>query len=123
MQAIQPSDILLSGHRNNYDRTVNKLFPGYIYISLSRPLGYVTHTTDRILWAFRTPELTTPQVDVARAWLGAIDQATQELELQHPGKRNLKEVLTLQADMQIEWTTDGKWDDATKMRKLLPAEV
>ena len=62
-------------------------------------------------------------MDVARAWLGAIDQATQELELQHPGKRNLKEVLALQADMQIEWTADEKWDDATKMRKLLPAEV
>ena len=90
---------------------------------LSRPLGYVTHATDRTLWAFRTPELTTPQVEVARAWLGAIDQATQELELQHPGKRNFKEVLALQADMQIEWTADEKWDDATKMRKLLPAEV
>ena len=90
---------------------------------LSRPLGYVTHATDRILWTFRTPELTTPQVDVARAWLGAIDQATQELELQHLGNRKLKEVLALQADKQIVWTADEGWDGATKMRKLLPAEV
>jgi hypothetical protein len=75
------------------------------------------------LWAFRIPELTSPQVDVARKWLDTIDQATQELELPHLGKYNLKDVLALQADKQIEWTTDEKWDDATKMRKLLPAEV
>jgi hypothetical protein len=90
---------------------------------LSRPIGYVTHGTDRVLWAFRIPELTVPQLDVARAWLGAIDQATQELELQHLGKRNLKEVLALQADRQIGWDVDEKWDEATKMRKLLPGEV
>lgn len=101
---------------------MNKLFSDG-YILLSRPSGYVTHATDRILWTFRTPELTAPQVDVTRAWLGAIGQATQELELQHPGNRNLREVLALQADMQIEWTADEEWDDATKMRKLLPAEV
>ena len=85
--------------------------------------GYVTHGTDRVLWALRTPELTDPQVDVARAWLDAIDQATQELDLSHPGRRNLKEVLGLQANKQIEWTVDEDWDEATKMRKLLPGEL
>jgi len=86
-------------------------------------IGYVTHATDRVLWAFRIPELTDPQVDVARAWLDAIDQATQELDLSHPGRRNLKEVLALQADKQVEWTVDENWDEATKMRKLLPGEL
>lgn len=85
--------------------------------------GYVTHGTDRVLWAFRIPGLTDSQVDIARAWLDAIDQATQELDLSHPGRRNLKEVLALQANKQIEWTVDEDWDEATKMRKLLPGEL
>jgi len=86
-------------------------------------LGYVTHATDMVLWAFRIPELTDPQIDVVRAWLGAIDRAIEELDLPHPGRRNLKEVLALQADKQIEWTVDENWDEATKMRKLLPGEL
>jgi hypothetical protein len=75
------------------------------------------------LWAFRIPELTTPQVEIARAWLNAIDQATQELELRHPNKHGLKEVLTLQADKQVKWALDENWEDAMKMRKLLPGEI
>jgi len=89
----------------------------------ARPNGYVTHGTDRALWAFRIPELTTPQVEVARAWLNAIDRATQELELRHPNKRGLKEMLTLQADKQVKWTVDENWEDAMKMRKLIPGEI
>jgi hypothetical protein len=83
----------------------------------------VTHGTDRTLWAFRIPGLTAPQVEVARAWLNAIDQATQELEQRHTNDRGLKEVLTLQANKQIEWTFDSNWDDAMKMRKLLLGEI
>jgi hypothetical protein len=83
----------------------------------------VTHGTDRTLWTFCVPGLTSPQVEVARAWLNAIDQAMQELEQRHTNERGLKEVLTLQADKQIEWALDGNWDDAMKMRKLLPGEI
>jgi hypothetical protein len=75
------------------------------------------------MWAFRVPDLTTPQLDVARSWLNAIDQATQELENQHPRRRNLKEVLTLQIDKKIEWAVDGIWDDAMKIRILFPGET
>lgn len=82
----------------------------------ARPNGYVTHGTDRPLWAVR--DLTAPQMEVARAWLNAIDRETQELEFPHPDKRDWKRVLTLQNDQQIEWTTDENWHDATKMRKL-----
>jgi hypothetical protein len=57
-------------------------------------------------------------MEVARAWLNAIDRETQELEFPHPDKRDWKRVLTLQNDQQIEWTTDENWHDATKMRKL-----
>lgn len=62
-------------------------------------------------------------MEVAHAWLDAIDHATKELEFPHPRKRDLKEVLTLQADKQIEWTVDENWNDAMKMRKLLPGEL
>jgi hypothetical protein len=62
-------------------------------------------------------------VEVARGWLDAIDSATQELELGHPDRRNLKEVLAIQVDEQIKWTADEDWDVATKMRELLPGEL
>ena len=88
---------------------------------LSRPTGYVTHGTDRPLWAFRG--LSGPQMEVARAWLDAIDRETQELQFLHPDKRDRKRVLALQTDQQIEWTTDENWNDATKMRKLFPGEL
>lgn len=83
----------------------------------------MTHATDRAMWAFRIPELTTPQLEVVRSWLDAIDQATQELEHQHLKRRDLKEVLTLQVDKKIEWAVDVGWDDAMKMRKLFPGET
>ncbi|KAH9060929.1 carboxylesterase [Lactarius vividus] len=92
-------------------------------IELTSMLGYVTHATDRAMWAFRIPDLTTPQLDTVRSWLDAVDQATQELEQQDLKRRDLKEVLTLQVDMKIEWAVDVGWDDAMKIRKLLPGEV
>ncbi len=62
-------------------------------------------------------------MEIARAWLDAIDHATQGLELRNPDKRDWKKVLALQTDQQIEWTTDENWDDATKTRKLFPGEI
>ena len=62
-------------------------------------------------------------MEVARAWLDAIDRVTQELEFLHPDKRDWKRVLTLKTDQQVEWTTDENWNDATKMRKLFPREL
>jgi len=35
----------------------------------------------------------------------------------------LKEMLTLQADKQVKWTVDENWEDAMKMRKLIPGEI
>jgi hypothetical protein len=75
------------------------------------------------MWAYRSPDLTTPQMEVVRSWLDAIDQAIQELENQHLKKRDLKEVLTLQVDKKVEWAVDGGWDDAMNMRKLFPGET
>lgn len=75
------------------------------------------------MWAFRIPDLTTPQLDVVRSWLDAIDQATQALGHEHPKRRDLKEVLTLKDDKKVEWAVDVGWEDATKMRKLFPGET
>ncbi len=61
-------------------------------------------------------------MEVACAWLDAIDRASQELE-SRTDERDWKKVLALQTDQQIEWTTDENWDDATKMRKLFPGEI
>ncbi|KAH8988482.1 carboxylesterase [Lactarius akahatsu] len=77
----------------------------------------------KAMWTFRIPDLTTPQLDIVRSWLDAVDQATQELEHQHLKRRDLKEVLTLQVNKKIEWAVDVGWDDAMKIRKLLPGEV
>ena len=101
-------------------RTVNKLIPSG-KILLSRSIGYVTHGTDRPLWAFRS--LSAPQMEVARAWLDAIDRETQELEFPHPDKRDWKRVLALKTDQQIAWITDENWNRATKMRNLFPGEL
>ena len=75
------------------------------------------------MWAFRIPDLTTPQLEVVRSWLNAIDQATQELEHENLKKHDLKEVLTLQVDKKIEWAVDVGWDEAMKIRKSLPGET
>jgi hypothetical protein len=62
-------------------------------------------------------------VTVVRAWLDAINQATQELESRHPDKQDWKKLLALQADKQIEWTADEDWEQATKTRMLFPGEI
>jgi len=43
-------------------------------------IGYVTHGTDRALWAFRKPVLTPEQVNIARSWLDAVDDAVRQAE-------------------------------------------
>ncbi|KAJ3539758.1 hypothetical protein NMY22_g4591 [Coprinellus aureogranulatus] len=45
-----------------------------------RPLGYVTHGTDRPLWALRLPSLTEKQQVIARKWLDTIDEGCYKME-------------------------------------------
>ncbi|KZV76028.1 alpha/beta-hydrolase [Peniophora sp. CONT] len=86
-----------------------------------RPLGYVTHATDRPLWAFRKPALNEDQVPVAREWLNTI--ATELARLQSGGApRGEREILTLKEDRTIGWTEDARWEEYMRIRRALPGE-
>lgn len=43
-------------------------------------IDYVTHGTDRSIWAFLTDVLTPDQVDIARSWLGAVNKEISRIE-------------------------------------------
>jgi len=87
-----------------------------------RTKGYVTHGTDRCLWAFREPSLEGDQKVVARNWLDRIESEVKRVE--ERGKPNfaLNEMLTLKEDLEIEWTKDAKWDELMKLTSVLPGE-
>ncbi|KAH8089868.1 carboxylesterase [Cristinia sonorae] len=87
-----------------------------------RPLGYVTHATDRALWALRLPSLEPAQADVARAWLDTIAREVKELEEAGSSTRDIREILTLKEDRTIAWTEDKTWDDVVRLLKVLPGE-
>ncbi|KAF8909271.1 carboxylesterase [Gymnopilus junonius] len=65
-----------------------------------RPLGYVTHGCDRVLWSLRTPALGPDQIDVAKKWLDRISE---------------------EEDKTIDWTLDEKWKELMKLEGLLEA--
>jgi len=82
-----------------------------------RPKGYVTHGTDRPLWAFRRDVLKDDQISIARAWLNAVDAATTEVE--KTGAKPVDEVLTLKEDGQIGWTKDQRWKEMESLAKVV----
>ena len=85
--------------------------------------GFVTHATDRVLWAFRVPVLRSAQAEVARAWLTIIAAELQKLETEGKSGRGVKEILTLREDKTIEWMEDARWDGVIKKAKAFPGEV
>ncbi|KII85983.1 hypothetical protein PLICRDRAFT_667399 [Plicaturopsis crispa FD-325 SS-3] len=87
-----------------------------------RPEGYVTHGTDRVLWALRLPALDASQAIVASAWLDRIRDEVEELEQTGSSKRDAKEMLTLTEDRSISWTKDPIWDEVMRLAKILPGE-
>ena len=87
-----------------------------------KSLGYVTHGTDRPLWAFRSPILEPSQINVARQWLTTISQEVEALEKQGPNGRSPKESLTLKADRSISWEEDERWDEIMRLRLVLSGE-
>ncbi|KAI0032927.1 carboxylesterase [Vararia minispora EC-137] len=86
-----------------------------------RPLGYVTHATDRALWAFRKPILKPDQVHVAREWLDAVDKEIKRLKAGEKPKA-LKDILVLKVDKTVVWTEDVRWDRWITARTALPGE-
>ena len=83
--------------------------------SLLNGLGYVTHGTDRSLWAFRLPILNPDQVSVARSWLDAID----EEKAKQGENRSPTDVLVLDEDRSIHWVEDRKWEAKLKLGEIL----
>ncbi|PSS37448.1 hypothetical protein PHLCEN_2v655 [Hermanssonia centrifuga] len=87
-----------------------------------RPLGLVTHGTDRPLWAFRLPSLLPDQVEIARAWLDAVAHELESVEKEGVMKRSATQILALKEDKTIGWIEDEKWDRYMALRHVLPGE-
>ena len=94
-----------------------RYFLSMIYIIFS---GYVTHGTDRALWALRIPKLERDQVEVAKGWLNEVAEEVNKL-IYGPGstRRDVREMLTLKEDRSIGWTKDERWDTLMKLEKVL----
>ncbi|KAI0692905.1 carboxylesterase [Cytidiella melzeri] len=88
-----------------------------------RPFGYVSHGTDRALWAFRIPSLVQDQVEVARSWLEAIAREVEVLEKAGKPLRSETEVLALKEDRVVGWKEDAKWEHYMELRRALPGET
>ncbi|KAJ7460686.1 Alpha/Beta hydrolase protein [Mycena latifolia] len=86
-----------------------------------RPEGYVTHGSDRTLWAFRIPNLTSSQVDIARNWLGRVAEELEAVESAGKPLRGPKDILILAEDRGVEWTEDLQWDEKMRLLSALPA--
>jgi hypothetical protein len=84
--------------------------------------GYVTHATDRVLWALRLSELDDSQAVVARAWLNTIDHEVQVLEEEGTAKHAVGTVLALKKDRSIGWQDDQYWDRYMRVCSILPGE-
>ncbi|KAF8634657.1 hypothetical protein AX15_000796 [Amanita polypyramis BW_CC] len=76
------------------------------------PQGYVTHGTDRPLWAFLAPFMTPDQLDVTRRWLKAFYDEVDAVQAQKPGSiRDPRTVLRLTRGREIQWAEDKTYDD------------
>ncbi|KAF8997843.1 carboxylesterase [Cyathus striatus] len=87
----------------------------------SRSEGYVTHGSDRCLWALRVPNLDEDQVGVAKDWVDKVQKEIKQLEWN--SRRSQIELLALQEDKSIGWTKDHKWEWFMKLHDIVPGEV
>lgn len=74
------------------------------------PSDYVTHGSDRPLWGLRHDMLTDDELDIARAWLDAIDFAVKERL--HDRTRPVDEMIVLQENQSMGWCKDDRWPQA-----------
>ncbi|KAI0717067.1 carboxylesterase [Earliella scabrosa] len=86
-----------------------------------RPLGYVTHATDRPLWTVRLPVLQDDQASVARSWVSTVAEYVRRAEAGQG--LPLKTVLALTEEKEIREVEDGKWDEYMRLSKVLPSET
>ncbi|KAF7317744.1 Carboxylic ester hydrolase [Mycena kentingensis (nom. inval.)] len=89
----------------------------------NRTEGYVTHGTDRMLWAFRVPNLTESQMDVARNWLDRVQEETTAIEKAGKSVHGLRDILVLGLgkDDAIGWTEDALWEEKMRLLDALPS--
>ncbi|KAF7309471.1 Carboxylic ester hydrolase [Mycena indigotica] len=85
-----------------------------------RPEGYVTHGSDRALWAFRVPDLTEAQVEIARSWLARISEEVEAVESAGKPLRGPQDILALGEDRAIEWSEDSH---CTRVLKCDPGSI
>ncbi|KAJ6581117.1 Alpha/Beta hydrolase protein [Mycena capillaripes] len=85
-----------------------------------RTEGYVTHGTDRAIWAFRVPNLTHSQIEVTRTWLARVSEELEAVERARKPLRGPKDILILAEDRGVEWTEDLQWDEKMRLLSALP---
>ena len=82
---------------------------------------YVTHGTDRYLWALRRPNLNARQWNTAERWLEAVHQELRNV-IQSGNAHASREVLTLKEDQSIGWTDDARYEEFMGLADILPGE-
>ena len=107
------------GHQNKTGAKVKSQFSERFFLKKSIFSGYVTHGSDRVLWALRIPILEPDQVEIAKTWLKKVAEEVNKL-IYCPTlpRRNVREMLTLKDDRSIGWTKDEKWDTLMKLEKV-----
>ncbi|KAG6865681.1 hypothetical protein C0991_000294 [Blastosporella zonata] len=85
-------------------------------------IGYVTHGTDRCIWALRQPVLEPEQEIVAKQWLDRIDVELKQIENESKPSRDVKTILTLRTTTEIGWNQDEKWEALAALRRLVITE-
>ncbi|KAJ3519234.1 hypothetical protein NM688_g9330 [Phlebia brevispora] len=83
-------------------------------------IRYVTHGTDRPLWALRIPTLTDEQLMTARQWLDVIARETDALK--DKPRQSARDVLVLTEEREIKWMEDIRWEEMMKLSQAVPGE-
>ncbi|KAF9454428.1 carboxylesterase [Macrolepiota fuliginosa MF-IS2] len=83
--------------------------------------GYVTHGTDRCLWALRKPNLDAKEWDTANRWVEVVDKELKKV-IQSGNTHQYREVLTLKEDQSVGWTNDERWNEFMDLVDILPGE-
>lgn len=90
-------------------------------LNFSNNSGYVTHGTDRCLWALRKPDLNPKQWEVANQWVDVVQQELNKV-LEAGNSHTFNQVLTLREDQTISWTIDRLWGELMDLVNILPGE-
>jgi len=86
-------------------------------LSLIVAQGYVTHGSDRAIWAFRLQDIGDGDADVIRAWLERFSKEVANLRSsKHGMSHDVKQVLRLGKLGEIGWAEDSRWQEMDRIR-------